>query len=96
MGTRHGPHRHYRRSVDRAVVAVHRQRVLQEAARRKSFRWRAASRPSARLLTFEDYVVVIGTLSRAEREQLEMTHIEYGRAPTGGTVWLPKEVPDVA
>jgi hypothetical protein len=50
----------------------------------------------ARVLPYDDYLVVVGSLRPDEREYLCLTHVEYGRLPNGGTAWFPKEVPDVA
>jgi len=44
----------------------------------------------ARVLLFDDYVVVLGSLSRSGQERLSLTHVEYGPSPLGGNVWWPK------
>jgi hypothetical protein len=46
----------------------------------------------ARLLQFDDYLIVLGNLRPSEREHLCLTHVEYGRSPIGGCTWWPKAV----
>jgi hypothetical protein len=92
------PHGHYRRSAERAQIAVNRERVVRKTGRRSavSFTRRADSRPSARLIHFDEYVVALGVLSADQRERLSRTHVEYGASPIGGVAWFPKETPDAA
>jgi len=67
--------------------------VLARQAMTGAARPTRASR-AARVVPFDDYVVVFGVLRPDECERLCLTHIEYDRSPISGTVWFPKEAPD--
>ncbi len=98
MGTHQSRHSKYRRSADRARIAVERERVMRRVARQQSTHtWGAAARrPSHRLVPMEDYILALGELPTAVREELALTHVEYGGGPRGGVIWFPKEVADAA